>query len=162
MIFAALFTFLLILAVCSDVTRLKIPNWISLAMIGLFTVFVISGVKSDLPLDKHLMIAAAVLAGGFGLFVMGWMGAGDAKLLAAVSLFAGPEQAPIFLYVTALAGGAVALFVKAGRFWLMWDEHGDSPAPLSRYFPRWVRRGLVPYGVAIGVGGLLTIPTVFF
>ena len=62
--------------------------------------------------------------------------------------------------MTSLAGAALAILIKSGKFWLVWDEHGDSPFALSKYFPRWVRRGLVPYGVAIGIGGLLTVPAV--
>ena len=108
MAFAAAFTFLVIYAVISDVTRLRIPNWVSAALIALFVAFLAIGGKS-LPVAEHVLVAACVLAGGFALFGLGWMGAGDVKLMAAVALWAGPSKALTFLLVTGIAGAALAL-----------------------------------------------------
>jgi prepilin peptidase CpaA len=89
------------------------------------------------------------------------MGAGDAKLMAAVALWAGPSKAIALIFFTALAGAGLALLILAGTFYLRWDGSGTAPNSASRLFPRWVRRGIVPYGVAICLGSLVTIPSNF-
>ena len=75
MAFAAAFTFLVIYAVISDVTRLRIPNWVSAALIALFVAFLAIGGKS-LPVAEHLLVAACVLAGAS--LCLGWAGWGRA------------------------------------------------------------------------------------
>ena len=47
-------------------------------------------------------------------FAVGALGGGDVKLLAAVSLFAGPGRLVDFLIITAIAGGLLGLAILAG------------------------------------------------
>jgi prepilin peptidase CpaA len=84
---------------------------------------------------------------------MGWLGGGDAKLLAAASLWVGPAGAAPFVVFTALAGGALALALMAARTVAAPPEKG----------PEWLRRALtpkgdIPYGVAIAAGALAAFP----
>jgi prepilin peptidase CpaA len=158
-LFTAAFTFLVTYAMASDVSRLIIPNWVSLALVALFAAFLVLGGK-PVPAMQHVLVAVAMLAIGFAAFAAGLMGAGDVKLMAAVALWAGPAKALAFLLWMSLAGAALALLIMAGSFYLRWDGTGDPAAGLSRLFPRWVRRGLTPYGFAIGVGALATVPAV--
>jgi prepilin peptidase CpaA len=159
--FMGAFTFLVVYAVISDVSRLVIPNWVSIALVALFAVFLLLGSK-QLPAVQHALVAAAVLLLAFAAFAARLMGGGDVKLIAAVALWAGPDKVLAFLLFMSLAGAALALVIAAGTFYLRWDEAAEPATGVSRLFPRWVRRGLTPYGFAIGVGALATIPGRFF
>ena len=161
LIFMAAFTFLIVYAVVSDVTRLVIPNWVSIALVALFAAFLLLGSK-PLPAIQHALVAAAVLLLAFAAFAAGLMGGGDVKLIAAVALWAGPDKVLAFLLAMSLAGAALGLVIVGGTFYLRWDAAAEPATGLSRLFPRWVRRGLTPYGFAIGVGALATVPGRFF
>jgi prepilin peptidase CpaA len=159
--FAAAFIGLVIYGAITDVKGLKIPNWISIALVLLFAAYLGFGGRPPLPAFQHVGVALAVLVVGFAAFAGGYMGAGDVKLMAAVALWAGPSKAIALIFFTALAGAGLALLILAGTFYLRWDGSGTAPNSASRLFPRWVRRGIVPYGVAICLGSLVTIPSKF-
>jgi prepilin peptidase CpaA len=91
--------------------------------------------------------AVAVFAvGAFG-FAAGALGGGDVKLLATVSLFAGPARLVDFLLITAVVGGAMALAILAGA--------PIGPSVVADDAPLRIRlRGALPYGPAIAAGGL--------
>ena len=135
------FAILLLWAAGEDVRRLIIPNWISLAIVGLYPVFVLTG-----PAVSNWLlaagVAAVVLLGGLALFAARLMGGGDVKLMAAVALWAGPGGLPLLISVTAIAGGVVAAALVIVR----WGT--------SRHQGRSARSGVMPYGVAIAAGGL--------
>ncbi len=158
-IIAAAFIFLMLYASITDVKALRIPNWISIATIALFGIFLLVGGKT-VVIWHHLAVAAIVLVIGFSVYSFGFMGAGDIKLMTAVALWAGPSHVLEFLLFMSLFGAVLALIVLAGRRFLLWDKEGWSPSKLSRFFPDWVRRGLLPYGVAISLGALMSIPSV--
>ena len=158
LIIVAAFSFLIVWAVLSDLTKLRIPNWISIALALLFFVFAVLGSNRAMNVPLHLLIAAGVFAAGLIPYSFRWMGAGDVKLLAVVALWAGPEDVLTFLYVTSLVGAAVGLVIIAGTKYLGWDGNGRDNGFLSNFFPNWLKRRIVPYGLAIGVGALLTIP----
>jgi prepilin peptidase CpaA len=153
--------FLILYAVLTDITSLRIPNWISVSLVFLFAVFAMSEGDTSSAIH-HIAVALAVLLAGFLLYAMSWIGAGDVKLVAAVALWVGPGGLAQFLFLTSLAGLALALFVKGGALFLAFAGCGEQPSTLARLYPRWARRGLIPYGFAIGVGALAALPVVFF
>ena len=159
----AAFVLLVTYAAITDVKGLKIANWISMALIALFIFYIIAGKfgfdAKPLDIMKHVLVAAAVLVTSFALFAFGAMGAGDAKLITAVSLWAGPVKILPFIGAMALAGGCLALIILAGTFFLGWDGSGAAPNRFSRLVPSWIRKGVVPYGVAICIGALTSIPS---
>jgi prepilin peptidase CpaA len=149
------FPFLALVAAAKDATTYTIPNWISLALLA---GFVPAAVIAHLPLavvGVSLAVAFAALLAGMGMFAVGWIGGGDAKFLAAASLWLGWSAAPVFLAVTALCGGGLAVALLALRsVWLR---------PLASFGPAWVGRLAspgedVPYGIAISVGALVAFP----
>ncbi|SIT20542.1 A24 family peptidase [Insolitispirillum peregrinum] len=110
--------------------------------------------------------AAAVLAVGFVLFRLGFVGAGDVKLVAVLCLWVGAPMQSAFLIVTSLAGGLLVLCMPLLRaleswlacLWWSWSQripalHGisvphclsDSPAPG------------IPYAPAIALGAAFTL-----
>ena len=102
----------LAIAALSDLLRLRIPNACSLALVLLFAVAAAGG---ELAWRTHLLGGAVGLAGGLVAFACGWVGAGDAKLLAAVALWCGLRRFPALLMAVGLAGGVLAVMVLVAR-----------------------------------------------
>jgi prepilin peptidase CpaA len=149
------FPALVIVAGLRDAVSFTIPNWISIALaLAYFPAALAVGVP--LPdIGTSLALGFGALVIGMGMFAMNWIGGGDAKLLAAATIWIGlPALAP-FLLITGVAGGALALFLLQARSGLL--------RPLMQQGPAWVGRlatpgGDVPYGVAIAVGALASFP----
>lgn len=146
----ALFAAVLLFAAASDLYAYKIPNAASLCLLAAFPVAVALA-PGDVPLLGHLGIAALVFGVGFVLFVLGGIGGGDVKLLAATSLWLGPQAILAFLLAVGLAGGALGLAVLIAR------KLAGLPvlAACQRRLPKLLQGGQpVPYGVAIAAGAL--------
>ena len=112
------FALLLVLAAWQDLRTMHIADAVSLAIVGTFAVWALSGLArgtmSFTAIGLALACAAVVFGAGTAAFAAGALGGGDVKLLAAASLFAGPGLISDFLLVTALAGGVLGLAVFAG------------------------------------------------
>ena len=96
---------------------------------------------------------------GVLLFIPGWFGGGDAKLMAAIALWVGLDSLlPYVLYV-ALAGGFIATLFSLVR---------SVPLPRALLGEAWALRlhnpsAGIPYGIALAAGALLVYPhTVWF
>lgn len=149
MVFAALFLSLCVLAALFDVNQLRIPNWLNLALAGLF---IPAAAVSGLPLEilgGHLLAGGLAFVIAFGLFGFGVFGGGDAKMIPGVVLWMGPAAAFPFAFYMALAGGACALIILLIR--------RSMPAEVIPGFMRkpFESKANVPYGVAIAAGALL-------
>lgn len=152
---SAVFPALTIVAALKDATSFTIPNWISLALVAAFPpVAWLCGV-SLADGGMALAVGAGALIAGMAMFAVGWIGGGDAKLLAASALWIGWPAVLPFLLVTALFGGGLALGLMGLRsVWLR---------PLAALGPAWINRlatpgAAAPYGVAICAGALATFP----
>ena len=119
-----------------------------------------------------LAMAGGMLVVACLLWWRGWLGGGDAKLLAAAAPLVAPVQALDLLLAIALAGGVLTLPYLPGRrlFARPLPSWGDqtSPAPRSTAVQigarlwrceRWrlSRRGPLPYAVAIAAGVFLVL-----
>jgi prepilin peptidase CpaA len=103
----------------------------------------------------HFAAGALVLAVTFGLFAMGGMGGGDAKLLAATAVWMGLNiQLVEYLVASTLIGGLLTLAILLYRKSPLADFTGQNP--FLRHFADETTG--VPYGIALGLGGLLTYP----
>ena len=154
-----LFPMAMAYAAASDLLTLKIPNRISLALIAGFLVLAPFAGFTWQTFLQHLGSGGAVLAGGIVLFSLGLFGGGDAKLLAAASLWLGPDHLMPFLFNVVVLGGALSVVVLGYRQLM--------PAGLSG-LPHWAERLRspetgVPYGIAIAGAGLMIYPkSIFF
>jgi prepilin peptidase CpaA len=155
--FVAAFVALVVYGAITDVDRLKIPNWISVSLVLLFTFYLAFG-KHSLPAFQHIGVATAVLIVGFAAFTLGHLGAGDVKLMAAVALWAGPSKILMLALLTTLSGAALALLILFGMFYLRAESANTIRTWGLRLLPRWVRQGITPYGVAICIGALASVP----
>jgi prepilin peptidase CpaA len=83
-----LYVILLLIAAATDIWKFIIPNLISLAVIALFVALAL---MQPFPVawGSHLGAAALFFAGGLLLYRFNILGAGDVKLLTALSLWAG-------------------------------------------------------------------------
>lgn len=152
------FPALVILGGTRDLVSYRIPNWISLALAGGFAVAALLGFAGGLApreLGLDVAVGAAALVAGVVMFALGWIGGGDAKLFAAAALWIGTPGLAIYLAVTALTGGALALLLLSLRNPLV--------RPLVLAGPAWFLRLAepgenVPYGVAIAIGALTAFP----
>lgn len=146
---------LVIVAGLHDLTTMKIPNWISgLLILGFFPTALLLG----LPLSAvatSVGLAVAALLVGAGMFALKWLGGGDAKLLAAVTLWLGLSGVLPFLLFTAMAGGGLCLLLLLARARLQ-VYAVNGPVWITRLL---APKGDVPYGVAIAVGALLAYPS---
>jgi prepilin peptidase CpaA len=108
---------LLIAASCFDVLKLRIPNLIPLALLGLFVLEMALGTSTRAPLG-HLLALLLALAVLLPLFVLDMLGGGDVKLLAVVALWLGMTKLAPLLILVGIAGGMFALFWLSLR-WLI-------------------------------------------
>src|SRR5262245_1662757 len=101
----AAYAFCICYAIVSDFTRLRIPNWIPLALTAAFVVYAVLALDQAAILDRVLLSACVFLV-GLGLFAAKWLGGGDVKLLAAIALWTGLESmAPFLMLMSALGAG---------------------------------------------------------
>ncbi len=147
------FPAVMVLAALSDLCTLTIPNRLSLVLIATFFPLAF---LAGLPLEAigmHLVAGLGVLVVGFILFATGTFGGGDAKLLAAGSLWIGVAQLPNFLIYVAIIGGALAVGILIYR-------RLPETAVVG---PDWAHRlhekqTGIPYGIAIAGAALLSFP----
>ncbi|HEY0925548.1 prepilin peptidase [Brevundimonas sp.] len=150
----AIMPMLVIVGGLNDLTTMRIPNWISLALIAGFLPAAVSVGLSPVEIGVHMAVAFGALLVGMGMFALRWIGGGDAKLMAAACLWLGLQGSGMFLVYTGLMGGLFCLFLIMARAQLR---------PYLMGGPGWVvhlmePRGDIPYGVAIAAGALLAYP----
>lgn len=153
----------LLTAVATDLRSCRIPNWLTFPAMasGLVTHTLLNG-------QAGLILSLEGLGLGSGFFLifylMGGMGAGDVKLMAAVGSFMGPEGVLSAVVVTGVLGGLYAGLVMVAhrglresvqRVWTMLTtlslpQEADSPTapPGSQHQLR--------YALVIGLGTLLS------
>src|SRR5690606_40457516 len=83
------FPFCMLFAAISDMVSMTIANRVSILLVAAFVVLApLTGMQWQ-AIGLHLAAGAAVLAVTFSMFALGGMGGGDAKLLAATSVWMG-------------------------------------------------------------------------
>jgi prepilin peptidase CpaA len=150
----ALFPALMAYAAASDILTMRIPNWLSLALVAAFAALWAAGGLPWEAIVLHVAAAALVLAVCFALFALHWIGGGDAKLATATALWLGFASLLDYLLVAALAGGLLTLVILVIR-----------ACPLPRFALAWSwllrlhnRKSGVPYGVALALAALIVFP----
>jgi prepilin peptidase CpaA len=149
-----LFPALMAFAASSDLLTMTISNRLSLALAGSFFLLTIITGMGLTAIGMHLAAAALVLTISFGFFSMGWIGGGDAKLVAATALWFGFDFLLDYLVYASLFGGVLTvLLIQFRRLPL--------PAPLAHQ--PWILRlhetgGGVPYGIALAAAALIVYP----
>ncbi|MEL7303401.1 MAG: prepilin peptidase, partial [Pseudomonadota bacterium] len=138
----------------NDMVSLTIPNKLSLFLIA---AFLVAAAAVQMPLDRfglHLAVGFTMLVIMMTLWAFGFLGGGDAKLIAVASLWIGFDDLPLFVAYVAIFGGLLCLVVLSYR---------QMMPPRWAFQHEWALRlhektGGVPYGLAIGSAGLVLFP----
>ena len=152
-IIVSIFVGTMFIAACKDAITMTIPNWISLILIAGFVIvqpFVFEGWG---VLGEHVLIGLTFFLVGFAMFAFGWLGGGDAKLMAATALWWQWPDAILYILYTTLIGAALAmLLLLSRRFFLINIIISQIP------FAMFKEEKNMPYGLALAAGALLTLP----
>ena len=149
--------FAMAFAAAMDLQTLTIPNRVSVVLIGaFFAAAVVAGLSWQAVLI-HLAAGSTMLLVGIFMFSMGWLGGGDAKLLAAGALWIGFNHLAPFLVYVGLSGGLLAVMILAYR-------KSPTGTLVAAHLPGWAERlrtkgGGIPYGIAIAAGALVVFPS---
>ncbi len=149
-----LFPALMAFAASSDLFTMTISNRLSLALTGSFFLLTLVTGMSLPAIGMHVAAAALALVFSFGFFSQGWIGGGDAKLVAATALWFGFDHLLDYLIYASLFGGVLTLVLIQFR-------RLPLPGPLARQ--PWILRlhqagGGIPYGIALAAAALAVYP----
>jgi prepilin peptidase CpaA len=149
-----LFPGLVAFAASSDLFTMTISNKVSLALAGGFFMLALAIGMGPSDMGIHAGAGAIVLVVAFVFFTLGWIGGGDAKLAAAISLWLGFDHLLQYLVNAALLGGVLTLLMINFRV-----------LPLPGFMLRWAwivrlhqKDAGVPYGIALAAAALLVYP----
>lgn len=145
------------LGAMTDVLSYRIPNWVPGVLIVLFA---IAAPLAGMPLNMagmHALVFALALLFGMGLFAFNLVGGGDAKFFAAIALWMGPAMIAKYALAFAFVGGAFALVILLLRRLPMPQSASRVPVLNQLLLPG----AGMPYGVALGLGGLIVLPGTF-
>lgn len=138
----------------SDALTLTIPNRLVLALLAGF-VLMAAVIGMDLKtIAFHAAAGGIVLSVAFTFFAFGWIGGGDAKFAAVISLWVGWSHTLEFAVSSAIFGGLLTVIVLVFRAKLL---------PAFALRQTWLFRlhdpnAGVPYGIALAAAGLLVYP----
>lgn len=145
----------MILAACFDFFTMTIPNRLTLALaVAFFVAAPVAGLSLH-EFGLHVAAGAAMLAIAFGLFSLGWIGGGDAKLFAATALWLGWEHLLAYAFLFSLLGGGLTLMLLMVRRFPLPSLLGKSSWALRLHDPK----SGVPYGIALATAGLMVFPS---
>jgi prepilin peptidase CpaA len=149
-----IFPVLMAYAASSDLLTMRIANGLIALVVVAFAGLAFLAHISWTDIGMAAAAAAIVLAIAFAFFAFGWIGGGDAKLVAATTLWVGFGYVLQYLIYSALLGGALTLLI-------LWLRRYPLPAPLQRL--KWIDRlhdpkSGVPYGIALAIAAILVYP----
>jgi prepilin peptidase CpaA len=141
-------------AASSDLLTMKIANWLVLLLAAAYFVLALLAQLSWGDIGMSVGAAVIVLVIAFTFFALGWIGGGDAKLVAATTLWVGTGMMFQYLIYAALLGGGLTLLILALRRY---------PLPEALRGQRWLDRlhdtkSGVPYGITLAIAALLVYP----
>jgi prepilin peptidase CpaA len=152
----ALFVFPLLMAFAasSDLLTMRISNRLVLLVAAAFFLLALVVGTPVETIGMHVAGAALVLVFSFAFFAFGWIGGGDAKLVAAITLWMGFGLMLPYLIYASLLGGSLTMALLTVRRW---------PLPLQLRAFGWIERlhdqkAGVPYGIALAAAALLVYP----
>jgi prepilin peptidase CpaA len=146
------FPFCMLFAAVSDAWSMTIANWVSLVLVAAFAAIApMTGMEWSVY-GLHFAAGFIVLLATFGLFALGGMGGGDAKLMAATAVWMGLDVHLMqYLTISALIGGILTMAILVYR--------KSTLAVYARGYQLLQHladeKTGVPYGIALGIGGMI-------
>ena len=154
---SALFLFCLavIYGALSDVRSYSIPNRVSYGLALLFLVY--AALKwPDLPLVLHIGIGLLVFVICLVFWQLRWMGGGDVKFVAAISLWMGPQRILVFLVFLSLLSLVFVTLLRLARIWNPYFQGSRWPGWIKQMVQK-AEENAVPYGLPAGIAALATM-----
>jgi prepilin peptidase CpaA len=164
---AAAAVLVLCAAACyTDVTTRRIPNSLTFGAAAVALVFhlVTGGPTALLSSAGGWLLGVALFA---PFFILGGMGAGDVKLLAAIGAWLGPEAVAWTALYASLAGGALAIVVAVSAGYLrqaltnLWVLVGYWRVAGFKSFPELTLRSSssprLAYAIPVSAGAMITL-----
>jgi prepilin peptidase CpaA len=150
-----LFPAMMAFAASSDLLTMRIPNLVSLIMIGGFVVLALAAGMSLQQFALHAGAGLMVLCITFAFFARGWIGGGDAKLAAATALWFGFDHLMEYALYGSIFGGVLTLALL---------QYRAFPLPALLVGRAWAERlhqpnGGVPYGIALAAAAMVVYPS---
>lgn len=146
-----IFPLIVLYAALSDMFTMTITNRTTLLLaICFFPLAFAVGLGFE-DIAWHLAAGILTLAIGIALFSFGFIGGGDAKLFAAISLWLGWGELYSFALLSALFGGGLTILILYMRRFLS-DSAFIQNSPISMIMDR--SKG-IPYGIALSAAGLM-------
>lgn len=128
-------------AAYTDIKRREIENWLTAGIaLAAPSFWWANGLTIWPDMALQLALGLGVFAIFTGLFVLGAMGGGDVKLIAAIALWFPWQQLLMLVLIMSLVGGVLTLAVAFHH-----RMHNRTGQPE------------IPYGVAISIAGLWAI-----
>lgn len=158
LLFHWVLTVLLVAVFFYDLTRYIIPNWINATLLALWPVMLL--VSPTFPEGfvfwHSLLVFLVVFGVGIIIFMFGFSGGGDVKLLAVLSLWTGTQSTILLLLFMSLLGGGLAV----GCLLIRPIVAKFTPIEKAASLPRILRyKEPVPYGIAIALAFLYLVWT---
>ena len=164
-IFLLILIIVLFFAVVFDIRFKRIPNWLTYPIMVSATIYytAINGVAGFLFSTEGIVVGIAVL---IVPYLLGGMGAGDAKLMGAVGGLLGPKGVFMAFLFTALIGGIYAIIVLVmhgflketlERYGIMLKNFFSTGKLIYMPPSEKERRPKLRYGIAIAIGTLLSV-----
>lgn len=163
-----------LLAALLDFLYYRLPNKLFYVIFYLFPVYIILSFKFHL-FSNYLVFVGSILI-GFGLFSAAIIGGGDAKLLAAVSLWIGWNNLVPFMLWMMVFGGVIScaylIFPQAiHHITAKWRNYIQNQSFLKKGVQFFVadvdviegevvslqKKRMIPYGISIAGAGLIII-----
>lgn len=145
---------IMLVAALHDLAVRTVPNVLSLgvAILGL-----VRGLTEGIIIES-VVVASGIFVVAALCWRFGWLGGGDAKLIAAASLGVPAASVPSFIAAVAFSGGALALVYLTARTLMPRRKLRRPSGILARIgrTERWrlSRGGPLPYACAIAAGFL--------
>lgn len=138
-----------------DLLTMTIPNRISIILVAGFAIAAAIMGIGWWAVASHLGAGLLMLTIGIAMFSLGWLGGGDAKLLAAAALWVGFDHLLPYVLLIGIAGGALSIAILVYRRMPMplWLTRQDWAANLHH------AKSGIPYGIAIAAAGLHVFPS---
>lgn len=152
-----------------DLRFRRIPNLLSLAgvLLGVAVNVFVSGIDGLLAAAAGMLLAFGI---GFPLWLAGWFGAGDVKLLSAVGAIVNVKLLLPVLAGVAITGGVMAVLHLLGRrlqkepffvyamslVFAAKGQRDDSVADIEPESAVAIKKGM-PYAIPVAIGSLATI-----
>ena len=154
---------LIIAGAITDFLKLKIPNIlpvaITLCFIAAYATQEILEKNAFQDLSSHLISGGVMFVIMVVLFFLKLFGGGDAKIIPAIALWTGSNGLPLFLMITTIAGGVLALTSIGLRKTTVGQSIVTRALKIPAIQNGWVNAlakgdNVVPYGMAIAIGGI--------